>query len=554
MNIKIVIFFFLAFIECTFAETVKVGNKTLECQKLSSSSLHLKCGQAIVAHVDGNYFYLNKDSSNNLIYKAVTQIKKSNLSIYELSDEKATQVNAVLTNVNKDFYEAFQYEFYFRDILEQIDHPIAKSLAISFAENLKKYEVPSTVKLNVAGKALSCIENKVKPLTLDQKEFEIRNDFKIRCPLYSCQNEAGEKSVLFLPNVKSAEAPYFFNISKGSEGFSDKEIEVKSATQDRMIHAKKRATTQQSTEVKMNTNKGDNLTEDAFYSKKLMPWKELVKFFSLAENKRKLEEYRKICDSSELEEYLNNSVKLSERFREELSKEDLEHLIMVVNNILYGVFIPKEKATDLGCMHLGKLMTLNAYAHAKHLEKLNQTFLNESLSEKDVQSLFDEAKNMKDIPYGYKYDGCYARAHLLARRFESKGIKVEKIWVKGALSVPGTDVKWNFHVAPVVTIIDPETKSAKKMVIDPSLASKAVTPEEWLSLMKQNVKGKMEYTQFPFPSNAAGFERTAVAFSSSDQYKPEEPWNMKEEEKLKNMNQTLKDYLFAEKRNLKPIY
>jgi hypothetical protein len=130
----------------------------------------------------------------------------------------------------------------------------------------------------------------------------------------------------------------------------------------------------------------------------------------------------------------------------------------------------------------------------------------------------------------------------MARRFESMGIPTEKVWIKGDLSVPGTDIRWNFHVAPVVTVLDPVDNKPKKYVIDPSLLDKAVPLDDWVNTMRPNVKGPVVKTTYPFPYNAAIMERTAVALSSSEPYLPNEPMKLTEEEKMKMASDTMIEY------------
>jgi len=162
-----------------------------------------------------------------------------------------------------------------------------------------------------------------------------------------------------------------------------------------------------------------------------------------------------------------------------------------------------------------------------------------------AQGLFDQAKQMKDLAWNYKSDGCYARAHLMARRFESQGIEVGKVWISGTLQVPEENLAWNFHTAPVVYVED-QKGNVERYVIDPSLAKTAVTVSQWSSLMKKGVIGPDTYTSFPFPANAASFERTAIAFSSSKPYLPYDPLDKTEEQKMAEAMSIMKSYKEAQ--------
>ncbi len=130
----------------------------------------------------------------------------------------------------------------------------------------------------------------------------------------------------------------------------------------------------------------------------------------------------------------------------------------------------------------------------------------------------------------------------MARRFEAMGIPTEKVWIKGDLSVPGTDIRWNFHVAPVVTVKDPVDGKPKKYVIDPSLTDKAVPLDEWVATMKPNVRGPIVKTAYPIPLNAANMERTAVALSSSDPYLPNGDMSMNEDQIMEMSRKTMEEY------------
>jgi hypothetical protein len=111
---------------------------------------------------------------------------------------------------------------------------------------------------------------------------------------------------------------------------------------------------------------------------------------------------------------------------------------------------------------------------------------------------------MDDIAWNYKQDGCYARAHLMARRFEAEGIRVDKAWIKGHLNIldPQNPISWNFHVAPLVYVQMPNGKM-EKMVIDPSLFDKPITLDEWDKKMVKGTHGESARTAFPFPVNSA---------------------------------------------------
>ena len=117
-----------------------------------------------------------------------------------------------------------------------------------------------------------------------------------------------------------------------------------------------------------------------------------------------------------------------------------------------------------------------------------------------AQEVFDALAANPDIPFDYPPDCCYARATEMARMMDQMGVESGKVWTyaspRGAL-VPmasrnqpvrfppgrrGQQVKWGYHVAPTVDVIQPDG-SVQKMVMDPSLTRGPVTIAEWNRIM-----------------------------------------------------------------------
>jgi len=119
------------------------------------------------------------------------------------------------------------------------------------------------------------------------------------------------------------------------------------------------------------------------------------------------------------------------------------------------------------------------------------------LTATDAQKLFDVLAAQPDIAFGYKKDGCYARAHLMAQRMASIQLGVEKVWAfadiqrTGDINLPkalsvhvdgGGDIAWSYHVAPLVTVTESDGRQVK-YVIDPSLFDRPVLIGEWMGRM-----------------------------------------------------------------------
>lgn len=94
------------------------------------------------------------------------------------------------------------------------------------------------------------------------------------------------------------------------------------------------------------------------------------------------------------------------------------------------------------------------------------------------------------IPFLYPDDGCWARAHEMARLMIGMGLSPRKVWIRGSLHTPTRNnpncfVNWGWHVAPTLCVrrfwwwlwILPW--ATQRMVIDPSLFTAPVTVAQW---------------------------------------------------------------------------
>lgn len=82
------------------------------------------------------------------------------------------------------------------------------------------------------------------------------------------------------------------------------------------------------------------------------------------------------------------------------------------------------------------------------------------------------------IPFTYPDDGCWGRAHEMARLMIANGITPDKVWIYGNLRVnsankPDCLVGWDWHVAPTLVA------GGVTYVIDPALFDGPVTQDTW---------------------------------------------------------------------------
>ena len=118
------------------------------------------------------------------------------------------------------------------------------------------------------------------------------------------------------------------------------------------------------------------------------------------------------------------------------------------------------------------------------------------LNKKDAEKIFDEMANTPNIPFGYPFDGCYARAHKMVQLLEKKGIIAAKGWASGDIYVdtPLGEIEWSYHVAPIVLV--QEKNGPVPYIIDPSLSKTLITFKEWKALMLVNKKSMINDDYF----------------------------------------------------------
>ncbi len=134
------------------------------------------------------------------------------------------------------------------------------------------------------------------------------------------------------------------------------------------------------------------------------------------------------------------------------------------------------------------------------------------LTKQQAADLFKDLRGDQKIPFDYKDDGCYARAHQMFRDISNKGYLSFKIWNYGSAypdnkslkveyKVDATTTKtvsWTFHVAPVV-VVDVGGGKLEFMVLDPSIFDGPVTVAAWRKKQDdvnkfKNIRSKFEIT------------------------------------------------------------
>lgn len=109
-----------------------------------------------------------------------------------------------------------------------------------------------------------------------------------------------------------------------------------------------------------------------------------------------------------------------------------------------------------------------------------------------LNTLFAELKALP-IPWDYKADGCYARAHKMRQHILTKGWDCGKLFLHGSLAANASTccVTWNYHVAPLVRVQN--GSSVQLMVLDPSLFNGPVSQATWEAACKGGSCGSGTY-------------------------------------------------------------
>ncbi len=118
----------------------------------------------------------------------------------------------------------------------------------------------------------------------------------------------------------------------------------------------------------------------------------------------------------------------------------------------------------------------------------------DSIDLKTAIELFDRLADMEDLAFGYKRDGCYARAHIMCNTIFESGVIPKKAWAKegsngGFLNFhpPKSElIQWSWHVAPVIPVNISNDKTID-MIFDPAIFDGPATSEEWSKAISTDV-------------------------------------------------------------------
>jgi hypothetical protein len=118
--------------------------------------------------------------------------------------------------------------------------------------------------------------------------------------------------------------------------------------------------------------------------------------------------------------------------------------------------------------------------------------LGQTVTLAQAQQAYRLMASQRDIAFRFPADGCYARAHLMIRRLQGRGLHPYKVWTFAngdSLHVrtpnhPKGFVEWRYHVAPVLRV-RLQNNQQRWLVIDPALCNGPATITTWKNAQKK---------------------------------------------------------------------
>ena len=453
----------------------------------------------------------------------------------------------------------------------------------TYLQDLLKLEMMKRFLEPFPGESEEIRENKERLLSRVNQSLEvINNDFKspsrnieldngdklkceqapnnstgIQCTLYECSSEDSSEDFLYITNPNASYGVnYVFSVNE--KGLPEEAVisSVGIEGNDKLVLESFKLEYDQS----YSASYGDDQSFSQFnqmmgfpqYQEPEFNYEQLMPSFDNEETTKAfhsivgmggeaiIEESLAGCDQSHYRPIMDAANKM----REDIVNRNYVQYISDFNNGLIGYYLGVENLPEGACLEDGIYYNPETYRSARNVDAYDASQV-ETITREEAQKLFDMAKDMDDIAWGYKADGCYARAHLMARRFEAMGYQVDKAWLKGSLRAQGgegeQDTLWNFHVAPVV-YVEGENGQVERVVIDPSIEDGPVSAGQWAGNLSSDVNGRVAHTAFPYPDNSAATLRNSLAFSNSDPYLPVENRDMSEESKMDMAVATMLEY------------
>lgn len=517
-----------------FASTIMVDGKKAECIQKAYSFWLCEEGskKSIMVMTENGYGVITQSSPGVINIKPVSKVFDNDQVIFETATKYPPFEDSKFNRAEAAYVA--------KEILNSSEIPLAREILKVAEKYISKIEdVGSNVKivLGDGNKDYSCKRGETRPFT--QAEIKMQKEYKTKfeCPYFSCKGLDSEESVLaMVPKSGNTMNPSTVMVMKNGQAklhegnfkiYDNSPLLVASVNKTELYSEEEYA-------VKPDLfvpKKYDNSKSSFIYLKDLSN-----------NNFEDTDGLMDLCSGSDVKKLFAEQKKIGEAVVNHLAEAELIEFLKLIDGKIQSYYIDRTKGLTLGCMYQGKIIDSSVMNQFPRLQEISTYKTNgKYLSPEEVQDLYKKAQAMKDIPFGYKQDGCYARAHVMSRRFEEMGISTQKVWIKGKLFVPGTDIEWDYHVAPVVEVKEKDGK-IQQYVIDPSLNSKAVTVDEWVASMGKKTNGPIMKTTYPIPANPVDFQRTTVGISSSNLFVPGDVPGLTEEAKMVHAKEKLQKY------------
>lgn len=230
------------------------------------------------------------------------------------------------------------------------------------------------------------------------------------------------------------------------------------------------------------------------------------------------------CDDSDLKRMFTDIDKARDQVRKKLQGQDYVKVVDAVEgiNVLSRMEMRSQVSADY--CEVGK----NTYASKEAQKLLAENQFKEPagkvLSEKEAQALFDEVKNMKDLPWDFTADGCYARAQITAERLEKKGIAVGKAFFLGDDLWPQNKPRneldgWTYHATAFVYVKGRDGK-IRKMILDPASSSKPVESYEFAKNLSADKNIQVIESRWAGGTDMTGVPAVQMIYTNTQTYLP----------------------------------
>jgi hypothetical protein len=542
INAFLFVICYLLMAKAVFADSfgsanITIDGKSIKCEERETQRYFCDKQNVIVVLGENGWVAINGDRNKFLILKPVQKIEKEKRVIYQSAQPilpyEDTQFNRIAAST-----VAIKALRFSADPLAKKYAEIGQYIFDSRVDANDKVQMV----LNGNKESYQCTKGKSRRVNLKQDELQNMLNVKFECRFWSCVGrDPTEKVLMLLPKAGAVYAsPSVMVMKNGQAKYFPGDFKVFDGSALPLTSVIKKYNEADAPGAPQPDLDPDLLIPSNYEASK-SSYKYLLEYAK--HGLKDTDNNADMCTTPGIvQDNLNEQNKIALSIQKNLSQAELVEYLKVIDGSIQSFYVDRKKGQKLGCLYQDKIVdnnVLGRFDHLKEISTLKST--TKFLSVNEVQDLFQKAKNMKDIPFGYKYDGCYARAHVMSKRFEEMGIPTQKVWIKGSLYVPNTDIQWSFHVAPIVEVKD-KNGNIVKYVIDPSVIDKAVPLDEWVAAIGKKTKGPIMKTTYPFPGNGLDFDRASVAISSSDVYGPQDIPGMSSQEKMDLSKQVLQEF------------